>query len=91
MKQIIQLAWKILRTGKRKTFLTVLSIFLAFFLICSGGISLRALDGTLSCRHYPGLYVTGEAAHVDGPCGGYNLQWAWSSGHLAGLAAAGEM
>ena len=59
--------------------------------ICSGGISLRALDGTLSCRHYPGLYVTGEAAHVDGPCGGYNLQWAWSSGHLAGLAAAGEM
>ena len=48
MKQIIQLAWKILRTGKRKTFLTVLSIFLAFFLICSGGISISSLTALLA-------------------------------------------
>ncbi len=35
-----------------------------------------------------GLFVTGEALDVDGPCGGYNLHWAWTSGMLAGLAAA---
>ena len=34
----------------------------------------------------PGLYVTGEALDVDGPCGGFNLHWAWASGLLAGLS-----
>lgn len=37
----------------------------------------------------PGLYLVGEALDVDGPCGGYNLHWAWTSGILAGRAAAG--
>ena len=32
----------------------------------------------------PGLYAAGEVLDIDGDCGGYNLQWAWSSGHLAG-------
>ena len=32
-----------------------------------------------------GLYFAGEIVDVDGKCGGYNLQWAFSSGHLAGL------
>ena len=36
----------------------------------------------------PGLFVTGEALDVDAPCGGFNLHWAWSSGMLAGRAAA---
>ncbi|MDE5748923.1 MAG: NAD(P)/FAD-dependent oxidoreductase, partial [Acetatifactor sp.] len=35
----------------------------------------------------PGLYLAGELLHVDGRCGGYNLQWAWASGHIAGEAA----
>ena len=39
---------------------------------------------TLQSRLVPGLYACGEVLDVDGDCGGYNLQWAWSSGHLAG-------
>ena len=58
--------------------------------ICTGGICLSGLTDSLMCRKHPGLYVTGEAANVDGPCGGYNLQWAWSSGYVAGRAAAEE-
>ena len=58
--------------------------------VCTGGIALSALKDSLECRRYPGLFAAGEAVHVDGPCGGYNLQWAWSSGVTAGIAAAGE-
>ena len=43
---------------------------------------------TLEAREFPGLYLVGEALDVDGPCGGYNLHWAWASGLLAGCAAA---
>ena len=39
---------------------------------------------TLESRLNPGLYATGELLDIDGDCGGYNLQWAWSSGRLAG-------
>ena len=39
---------------------------------------------TLESRLVPGLYAAGEVLDIDGDCGGYNLQWAWSSGHLAG-------
>ena len=56
--------------------------------ICTGGIRLSALNENLMVARCPHLYVAGEAAHVDGPCGGYNLQWAWSSGFVAGRAAA---
>ena len=35
----------------------------------------------------PGLYFAGELLDVDGKCGGYNLQWAWSSGYAAGMNA----
>lgn len=40
---------------------------------------------TLESRLCSGLYAAGEVLDVDGDCGGFNLQWAWSSGHLAGL------
>ncbi len=43
---------------------------------------------TMECLAHPGLYVCGEALDVDGRCGGYNLHWAWTSGILAGRAAA---
>ena len=38
----------------------------------------------------PGIYFAGEMLDLDGICGGYNLQWAWSSGAVAGWAAAGK-
>lgn len=43
---------------------------------------------TLESRICPGLYACGEVLDVDGDCGGFNLQWAWSSGRLAGKSAA---
>ncbi len=42
---------------------------------------------TMESRLMPGLYACGEVLDIDGDCGGYNLQWAWSSGRLAGLHA----
>ena len=54
-----------------------------------GGVDVAALDAcSMGLRDLPGLFVAGEAADVDAPCGGYNLHWAWSSGLLAGLHAA---
>ncbi len=54
--------------------------------ICCGGLSLDEVKPeTLELKKYPGIYVAGEILDVDGICGGYNLQWAWSSGYVAGL------
>ena len=58
--------------------------------ICTGGVDPRELTEQLESRLHPGIYFTGEVIDVDGPCGGYNLQWAWSSGAVAGRAAAEE-
>jgi predicted Rossmann fold flavoprotein len=52
-----------------------------------GGVDTRALDGrTLAARGVPGLYFVGEVVDVTGWLGGYNFQWAWSSGWAAGQA-----
>ena len=52
-----------------------------------GGIDTRALSSqTMAARDVPGLFVVGEAADVTGWLGGYNFQWAWSSGWCAGQA-----
>lgn len=57
--------------------------------VCAGGVDARQIDpNTMECKKHPGLYLAGELLDVDGPCGGYNLQWAWSSGFLAGTSAA---
>lgn len=56
--------------------------------VCSGGVRTEELDGDLQSKKHPGLYFAGEVVDVDGACGGYNLQWAWSSGAVAGRAAA---
>jgi len=54
-----------------------------------GGVDLRqVIPGTLESKKIPGLYFAGEILDVDGDTGGYNLQWAWSSGHVAGRSAA---
>ena len=56
--------------------------------VTAGGIVTREFrDRTMESRLVPGLYACGEVLDVDGDCGGYNLQWAWSSGRLAGLSA----
>ncbi len=53
--------------------------------VTAGGIRTEEFDPrTLESRLCPGLYAAGEVLDIDGDCGGYNLQWAWSSGHLAG-------
>ena len=46
---------------------------------------------TLESRLAPGLFACGEVLDIDGDCGGYNLQWAWSSGRLAGEGAAARL
>ena len=48
-----------------------------------GGIKLYALNDGMSLRKRDDIYVIGEAVNVDGPCGGYNLQWAWTSAFAA--------
>ncbi len=45
---------------------------------------------TMESKLVPGLYACGEVLDIDGDCGGYNLQWAWSSGRIAGLSAGKE-
>ena len=58
--------------------------------VTAGGVETSGFDPeTMESRLVPGLYACGEVLDVDGDCGGYNLQWAWSSGRLAGLAAGG--
>jgi len=52
-----------------------------------GGIDTRALDQkTMAAKAVPGLFAIGEAVDVTGWLGGYNFQWAWSSGWVAGQA-----
>lgn len=59
--------------------------------VCRGGVDTRQVcEETMESRLVPGLYFAGELLDVDGKCGGYNLQWAWSSGYLAGVSAAGN-
>ncbi|MCI8417434.1 MAG: NAD(P)/FAD-dependent oxidoreductase [Lachnospiraceae bacterium] len=57
--------------------------------ICTGGIGLAQVKPeTMESSLVSGLYFAGEILDVDGACGGYNLQWAWTSGCLAGRGAA---
>ena len=54
--------------------------------VTAGGLRTDEFDPqTMESRLVPGFYACGEVLDIDGDCGGYNLQWAWSSGHLAGL------
>lgn len=51
--------------------------------VSSGGFKLLRLDDNMQVKDVPGLYVIGEAVNCNGICGGYNLQWAWTSAALA--------
>jgi hypothetical protein len=54
-------------------------------MITRGGITLKEIDPkTMQSKIIKGLYFCGEVMNLDGPCGGYNLQWSFASGYLAG-------
>jgi len=54
-------------------------------MITRGGIHLKEIDPyTMQSKKLNGLYFCGEVMNIDGPCGGYNLQWSFASGYLAG-------
>lgn len=56
--------------------------------VCAGGVDCGEVTDTLMSKRQNGLYFAGEILDIDGLCGGYNLQWAWSSGAVSGRAAA---
>lgn len=59
--------------------------------VTAGGVLTGEFNpNTMESRLVPGLYACGEVLDIDGECGGYNLQWAWSSGRLAGESAGGK-
>ena len=60
-------------------------------MITRGGIELKEIDSkTMQSKIVDGLFFCGEVVNIDGPCGGYNLQWSFSSGYLAGKIASIE-
>ncbi|MBR0598820.1 NAD(P)/FAD-dependent oxidoreductase [Sinanaerobacter chloroacetimidivorans] len=57
--------------------------------VTSGGICILEISAeTMESKRIKGLYFAGEIIDMDGLCGGYNLQWAWTSGYIAGASAA---
>lgn len=57
--------------------------------VCAGGVRTSEINSaTMESLHTEGLYLVGELLDIDGICGGYNLQWAWATGYLAGIHAA---
>jgi len=57
--------------------------------IATGGIDVSQINfDTMESKKFKKLYFAGEIIDVDGICGGYNLQWAWATGYIAGRNAA---
>ena len=57
--------------------------------VTAGGVATDEIDPkTMESKIVKGLYFAGEIMDIDGQCGGFNLQWAWSSGFIAGKSAA---
>lgn len=60
--------------------------------VTAGGVPLQEVDSaTMESRARPGLFLCGEIMDVDGRIGGFNFQWAWTSGRLAGIHAAQKL
>lgn len=56
--------------------------------VTAGGIDVTEINPqTMESKLIPGLYFAGEIMDIDGDCGGFNLQWAWSSGYISGINA----
>lgn len=76
-------------TAKKWTFTVTGSLSWNEAHVCAGGIKTSGFDSeTMESLLVKGLYATGEVLDITGDCGGYNLQWAWSSGFIAGESAA---
>ena len=57
--------------------------------VTAGGVALEEVDSrTMQSKLVPNLYLAGEILDLDGFIGGYNFQWAWASGYIAGTSAA---
>lgn len=56
--------------------------------VCAGGVDCSEVSECFESKIKKGIFFAGEILDVDGRCGGYNLQWAWTSGYIAGQAAA---
>lgn len=56
--------------------------------VTAGGVDLNEVNDKMESTKASGVYFAGEILDVDGRCGGYNLQWAWTSGYIAGKSAA---
>lgn len=59
--------------------------------VCAGGVDMKEVTPQLKSKIVEGLYFAGEILDVDGKCGGYNLQWAFTSGYIAGENAARQL
>ena len=59
--------------------------------VMRGGIAASELTEKLELKKLPGMFACGEMLNINGDCGGYNLQWAWSSGAVAGKNCIGEI
>ncbi len=79
---------KLMQALKRTTLTITDTRGFDFAQVTCGGVPLKELTEEMESRLVPGLYFAGEIVNVDGICGGYNLQWAWSSGTVAGKNAA---
>ncbi len=72
-------AWRVKCTGTRSWMNSQ---------VTAGGVDVSEVESTtMESKLVPGLYFVGELLDIDGDCGGYNLQWAWSSGYVAGTHA----
>lgn len=58
--------------------------------VCSGGVPLGEVSDCFRSLKAPNVYIVGELLDCDGICGGYNLQWAWTTGAIAGRDAAND-
>ncbi|MFR5602028.1 MAG: NAD(P)/FAD-dependent oxidoreductase [Lachnospiraceae bacterium] len=89
VKQAGQANWERLVSGLKawETVVTAANPF-TNAQVCCGGVDTREIHpDTMESKKVKGLYLVGEMVDVDGICGGYNLQWAWSSGAAAGIHA----
>lgn len=83
--------WKLVRTVKQFRVDVIGSKGMDAAQVCAGGVDTAEVDArTLESKLAGGVYFAGEVLDIDGTCGGYNLQWAWSSGYVAGIHAAGK-
>ena len=91
-----------MKMNKYLRYWSIILLFIGLLFFCDNGQLVHAQDNNsvisndeinddLSSKYAKGVYFAGEILNVDGLCGGYNLQWAWSSGFYAGVSAAKEV